>query len=170
MVKKFYTIEVDDENLKNTAKSKSVKTDKSVSEKEVESFGIVEINNSSSKCKVRNTKDVGFEKNVTNCGKKTIKAQVSQVVDYFDFSFRPEAEVKEEKVATKKCTKKATAKTTTKAKTATKTAKKTTTVLKIDEEKIEAERSINLAVEVCERTDDQAEKIVSVARLGSLFG
>lgn len=164
-MKKFYTIEVDNENLKNTAKSKSVKTTLTASEKEVESFGIVEINNASSKGKVRSTKEVGFEKHMTNCEKKTVKSQVSQVVDYFDFSFRPETEIKvAQKAAVKKVAKKtATAKTTKTA--AAKTKKDVSTVLKM-----EPETSFDLNAEVCERIDVDAQKIADVARLGSLFG
>ena len=178
MAKKVYTIEVNDENLKNTKKSKSVAAKKNASEEAVESFGILEINNASAKNKVKNTKESGFEKNVTGCAKKTVKSQLAQVDDYFDFSFRPNASANKEAVVetvAKKATKskkaepaKAVKKTTTKKSTANKSAK----VLKMDAEVSEVERSAMVAAEVCDRIsiDGDAEKIMSVARLGALFG
>ena len=170
MANKVYTIQVKDENLKASVKSKSVKTKKTASEKEVETFGIVEINNASSKGKMKNSADAGFEKNVTSCAKKAIKAQVSKVDDYFDFSFRPEEKVA--KVATKKATveKKSTvAKKTTKAKNTVEKQSAKTSILKIDDEKIE--RSYAVVAEACERltSDDDAARIISVARMGLLF-
>ena len=63
---------------------------------------------------------------------------------------------------------KAVKKTTTKKSTANKSAK----VLKMDAEVSEVERSVMVAAEVCDRIsiDGDAEKIMSVARLGALFG
>ena len=154
MVKKFYTIEVDNENLKNTAKSKSLKTKKSALEKETEAFGVVEINNASSKNRIKNNKCVGFEKNVTNQAKKQVKSQLHEVEDYFDFSFKPEVKV-EEKVVKKT--------------TRTRAKKQETTVLKA--QPVQDERTVNIA-EVCDRinlNDDEIERIVCVARIGSLF-
>lgn len=180
MAKKVYTIKVDDENLKSTLESKSIKTKKSVAEKEVESFGIVEINNASSKCKVKNSKEAGFEKNVTNQAKKQIKSQVSQVEDYFDFSFRPvsvvkteeKAEALQKKVAIKKDTKTTAAKATKKTSAKSKKVEDSTSVLKIDEDKVEEVRNTMIVAAVCDRIvmDDDAREVMSVARLGSLFG
>lgn len=94
MVKKLVTIDVQDKELKKTtksvksAKSVSAKKTSAVQKKEVENFGIVEINNASSAKKVKNKVEKGFEKNVSSAVKKTVKAQTSKVDDYFDFSFR----------------------------------------------------------------------------------
>ena len=170
MANKVYTIQIKDENLKTSVKSKSVKTKKTASEKEVETFGIVEINNASSKGKMKNTADVGFEKNVTSCAKKAIKSQVSKVDDYFDFSFRTEE--KPVKSVAKKAAVETKAKT---AKKSTAKAKKVETkqtaqvsVLKLDEAKIE--RGYSVVAEACERlSDDDAARIISVARVGLLF-
>ena len=159
MVKKVYTIEVDDENLRNTAKSKSVETKKSALEKEIEGFGIEQINNASAKGKLKNVKDAGFEKNVTGCSKKSIKSKIHEVEDYFDFSFRPEIK----KVETAKVSKTKTASKTTSSK-----AKKTT-VYKV-EEIVSEERETALTEAQERKSDEAADKIVCTARLGSLFG
>lgn len=149
MARKLYTVDVEDENLTNSASSKTTKLVKSSAEKEVESFGIVEINNNSSKKRVKSTKDLGFEKNNTACAKKSVKSKVHEVEDYFDFSFRPT-----QKVATKKV--------------ASKPASTTKKIKKIEEV---AHRQIIELAEACDRPsfDETAEKIVSVARMGSLF-
>ncbi len=185
MTKKVYTIKVDDENLKNTAKSKSVETKKKASEEAVETFGILEINNASSKSKVRKTADAGFVKNETGCAKKNVKSKVSEVEDYFDFSFRPQTKTAEVKVEAKAEVKKAPAKkaatktvakkevkskTTKTAKAEAKTSSASTLKMPATEEK--SERTKVVVAEVCDRIcfDDDAEKIMSVARLGALFG
>lgn len=157
MVKKVYTIEVDDENLRNTAKSKCVETKKSAPEKEIEGFGIEQINNASAKGRVKNVKEAGFEKNVTGCAKKTIKTQIHAVDDYFDFSFRPETKEVEKKVAKAKVAKTSTTKT------------KKTTVYKV-EEIVSDERVVAAAAAQERPCDEAADKIVCTARLGSLFG
>ena len=157
MVKKVYTIEVDDENLRNTAKSKCVETKKSAPEKEIEGFGIEQINNASAKGRVKNVKEAGFEKNVTGCAKKTIKTQIHAVDDYFDFSFRPETKEVEKKVAKAKVAKTSTTKT------------KKTTVYKV-EEIVSDERVVSAAAAQERTCDEAADKIVCTARLGSLFG
>ena len=92
MAKKIYEIEVNDENLTKTAKSKASSVVKSVAEAEVESFGVFEINNSSSTKKVAKKGDAGYEKNVTVAKKREIKSQISEVEDYADFCFRRTAQ------------------------------------------------------------------------------
>ena len=92
MAKKVYEIEVNNENLTNTAKSKSSEVKKSVAEQTVETFGVVEINNASSAKKVSKKTDAGYEKNVTTAKKRQIKAQISEVEDYTDFCFRKTAQ------------------------------------------------------------------------------
>lgn len=149
MARKVYTVEFDDVNIASTAGSKASKVVASEAEKEVENYGIVEINNNSAKNKVKCTKEAGFEKNVTNAARKSVKATISQVEDYFDFSFRPTSVIKvEDKVETKKVVCK-----TTRAKAAAKP------------EIIDDAR----ACETYTMTDE-ARKVVSVAREGSLFG
>lgn len=92
MAKKLYEIEVDNENLTKTAKSKASSVAKSVAEVEAESFGILEINNASSTKKVSKKADAGYEKNVTVAKKRQIKSQISEVEDYTDFCFRKTAQ------------------------------------------------------------------------------
>lgn len=136
MVKKLVTIDVEDKDLKKTKKSTVSKKAKTVEKKEVENFGIVEINNASSAKKVKNTTEKGFEKNVSETVKRTVKAKTSQVDDYFDFDFRANVSEKKEE----------------------------SSVLKMSEEvKVEAvEETVNF--------DNEANRIIMVARLGSLFG
>lgn len=135
MVKKLVTIDVEDKELKKTAKSVSAKKTKTVEKKEVENFGIVEINNASSVKKVSKKTEKGFEKNVSTAAKRTVKAKTSKVDDYFDFSFRVNS---------------------------TETAESEAPALKMEE----------AAKEVVDETvfDNEASRIIMVARLGSLFG
>ena len=97
MVKKLVTINVEDKELKSTTKSVVSKKSSVVEKKDVENFGVVEINNSSAVKKVKGKAEKGFEKNVSSSEKKSVKAQTSKVDDYFDFSFRKdEIKVKQE--------------------------------------------------------------------------
>ncbi len=98
MVKKLVTIDVEDKELKKTKKSVATKKTKTAEKKEVENFGIVEINNAGAVKKVKNTAEKGFEKNVSETVKRTVKAKTSKVDDYFDFDFR--ANVSEKKSET----------------------------------------------------------------------
>ena len=150
MARKVYTVELNDEKLIASKGSKAAKVSALESQREVEAFGIVEINNNSSKKKIKNKKDAGFEKNVLETQKKAVKSNLAQIDDYFDFSFRPTAKV-EEKVVEKKVAAK---------KTACKTTKTTDKKEIIDEAK------------ACQTytMSDEARKVVSVARAGSLFG
>lgn len=95
MAKKIYTLEIDEKNLGTSAKSKAAIEKKSAVQTEVESFGIVEINNASASKKMKNKQDKGFEKVIVGTSKKSVKAEVSKVEDYFDFSFRPIVQVQE---------------------------------------------------------------------------
>jgi len=136
MVKKLVTIDVEDKELKKTKKSTVSKKAKTAEKKEVENFGIVEINNASSVKKVKNTTEKGFEKNVSEVVKRTVKAKTSKVDDYFDFDFRANISEKKEE----------------------------TSALKMSEE-VKAE-----TVEEVVNFDNEANRIIMVARLGSLFG
>ena len=191
MVRKFITIEVDEKKLiddKKTAgtKAKETKISLSKSQEEVGSYGIVEINNAGASKKLKNNQDAGYEKNVTTACKKLVKSQVSHVEDYFDFCFRPDEKqvvrVEEEKAVKKTVAEKkvaASKKAVEKKETAKKvSAKKSQTTTKskavaksVDfEQKVQEERIISFA-EACERQefDEQANKIVWVARMGALF-
>lgn len=147
MARKVYTVELDDEKLVNSVGSKASKVKAHEAQKEVENYGIVEINNKSTKGKVKNTKDAGFQKNVVGTEKKAVKSSVSKVDDYFDFSFRPVAQVETKKVSTKKSVSKSAE----------------TKVLKT--EIIEEAKSCQTFT-----LNEEARKVVSVAREGSLFG
>lgn len=146
MVRKVYTVKVDDEKLAS-AGSKQTKINANNAEKEVQNYGILEINNNSSKGKIKNLKDAGFQKNVTNAEKKSIKATISKVDDYFDFSFRPEVKVEEVK------------------KTSAKRACSNKSKAEIKNEIIEEARTCEIFT-----MTDEAKKVVNVAREGSLFG
>lgn len=163
MAGKVYTVEFDEKIVSKG--SKSTKVEAKASQKEVEVYGVVEINNKSSKCKVKNNRDAGFEKNVIGTSKKAVKTSLAKVDDYFDFSFRPEAKVETAKVEEKKV---AIKKTTSKAK---KAEEKVAATIKVQEETLQ-ERQIKDEAVACERFtfDEEAKKIVSVARAGSLFG
>lgn len=180
MTKNLVTIDIQDKNLKSSAKTVTSKKVKPEEKKEIETFGIVEINNSSSAKKVKSNVERGFEKNVSGESKKTVKSKVSQVEDYFDFSFRKDVVEKNANLSEKneKTTTK-TAKSATKAKTTTAktTARKTTakkqdavkeevSALKIDNE-IETEKVKNTYETV--DFDSEANQIIRVARIGSLF-
>ena len=140
MVKKLVTIDVEDKELKTTKKSVAAKKTTVAEKKEVENFGIVEINNASSVKKVKNNTEKGFEKNVNAAAKKSVKAKTSKVDDYFDFDFR----VNSSSVK------------------AAETVKKETPVLKMEEEHVET-------VSEVVKFDNEAARIIMVARLGSLF-
>ena len=164
MAGKVYTVQVNDEKLVNSASSKQSKVAVKEAQKEVENYGIVEINNNSAKAKVKNSKEVGFEKNVVACEKKAVKATVSKVDDYFDFSFRPEAG---KKVAKKTVAK--TAKKEAKAAPAVVEVKSEATVIKAE---LVEDRQITVEAKACDRFiyDEEVKKVVSIAREGALFG
>ncbi len=164
MAGKVYTVQVNDEKLVSSASSKQSKVAVKDAQKEVENYGIVEINNNSAKAKVKNSKEVGFEKNVVACEKKAVKATVSKVDDYFDFSFRPESGKK----ATKKVAAK-TAKKEAKAAPAVVEVKAETTVVKAE---LVEDRQITVEAKACDRFiyDEEVKKVVSIAREGALFG
>lgn len=96
MAKKLVEIEVNDEKLTKTAQSRQSAVKKSVAEAEVESFGVVEINNTSSKKKVQKQADAGYEKNVTTGSRRPVKTKISEVEDYTDFCFRKTAKAVEQ--------------------------------------------------------------------------
>lgn len=92
MAKKVYTIDVEDKKVEETTKKRRARTVKSKVEKEVESLGVAEINNTSATKRVKNNTEKGFEKNVVASKKKAVKQKVNEVEDYFDFSFRKNEE------------------------------------------------------------------------------
>ena len=160
MARKVYTVKLDDEKLIASAGSKASKVSAADSQKEVEAFGIVEINNNSAKSKIKNKKDAGFEKNIVAVEKKTVKSNIAQIDDYFDFSFRPTAKVAQEPVKEVKVEAKVEVKKVVEKKTACKTTKAAVKKEIIDEAKTCHTYTMT----------EEARKIVSVAREGSLFG
>lgn len=186
MAKKVYTLSLDEKNLQSSVSHKSaVDKKKTCAQKEVEEFGIVEINNAGASKKVKNNKEVGYEKVVSCASKKQVKENIHQVDDYFDFSFRPEKQVvkeskKEEAKVITKPAKKVEAKAT--AKKSTKPALKETEVIIDNSKKTVSAPSINpkhiaevktykMEETSPERTiyDDAACYNISVARMGALF-
>ena len=85
MANKVYTINIEDENL--TAESKTTKS-KALKIKQVEVFGVEEINNLGAVKKMKNKTEKGFEKNVVETTKRSVKQKVNEVEDYFDFCFK----------------------------------------------------------------------------------
>ena len=174
MAKKLVTIDVNDDNLKVSAKPVKAKETKVVESTEMEKLGIVEINNASSSKKCAKAAK-GFEKNVCEGTKRAVKSQTSEVEDYFDFSFKRNQkalDAKDDVVEKKVAAKKTVSKTTTAKKTATKTAatakksKASACEVKIDEQLKQAQtenvtNSVVFDSEVCQ--------IIRVARIGSLF-
>ena len=172
MAKKLVTIDVNDDNLKVSAKPVKAKEAKIVESNEMEKLGFVEINNSSSK-KVAKAAAKGFEKNLSEGTKKAIKSQTSLVEDYFDFSFRVNEKSiieKEESVDTKVVAKKTTK---TVKKTATKVAEESKIEAKVDvcEIKIDEDLKQTQTVNVTNYIvfDNEVSQILNVARIGSLF-
>lgn len=197
MLKKFCTLEIDEKNLETSVKASNAEQKKTVSQSEVESFGIVEINNASASKKLKNTAEKGFEKVISGAEKRTVKSELHKVDDYFDFSFKPVAEVKEketdeeiiefireilgefpeeivaeevkeEKSKKAKVVKKATTKKAV-AKKATKEESNTSTILKVENEHIEEIRNHQVQIEGC-AYDDDAKFNIDIARMCSLFG
>ncbi len=173
MAKKLVTIDVNDENLKVSAKPVKAKEAKVVESTEMEKLGIVEINNASSSKKCAQAAK-GFEKNVCEGTKRAVKSQTSEVEDYFDFSFKrnqkaldSKDEVLEEKVTAKKVVSKATASNkTTKSAVSEKKSKVAAREVKIDEQlkQTQTENVTNSVV-----FDSEVCQIIRVARIGSLF-
>lgn len=153
MAKKLVTIDVDDKNLTASAKSVEVKVKKQ-EKKEIEDFGIVEINNASSAKKVKINTEKGFAKNVSGETKRTVKNKTSMVEDYFDFSFRTNEKAKTEVL--KETASKVEVKDTKKVE-----AKRATTNALKEEQKENVSESVKF--------DSDANHIMRVARIGSLF-
>lgn len=175
MAKKLVTIDVNDENLKVSAKPVKAKEAKVVESTEMEKLGFVEINNAGVSKKTAKVAAKGFEKNLTESAKKAVKTQTSVVEDYFDFSFKRNEKAlaeKEEVVAKKTVEKKTVSKAKTTKTTAAKSAKtaKETKVdaceVKIDENLKQAQTE-NVSKSVA--FDNEVCQIIRVARIGSLF-
>lgn len=145
MAKKVYTVQLDNKNLSSKA-SKNAKVKVSKSQEEIEKFGVVEINNKSCKNKIKNMNDAGYEKHILSAEKKAVKTNISKVDDYFDFSFRPTQEKTSVKPVEKKTVKNASVSANS--------------------------PEIMSDAQICNTyaLNDEANKIVSIARAGSLFG
>lgn len=168
MVKKLVTIDVNDKELKVSAKPVEAKTVKEVEKTEMEKLGFVEINSSEGAKKATKASSKGFEKNVSETVKRTVKAKTSMVEDYFDFSFRAnqkQVEKKEEKVEEKKTAKKSTS-------TAKSVKAKTSTTKTVKVEVVKAETELNQEQNEqiqSVKFDNDAYQIIRVARIGYLF-
>jgi hypothetical protein len=163
MGNRVVTLDVEDNNLTASNGSKKIVSKKSLLEKETEQFGIVEINNAQAKSKIKKASDKGYEENKTSSQRKGVKANLSKVDDYFDFNFRPNKKVETKNESAKKVCVKETPTEVIKEKTVAETV-----ILRADAHE---NRGLNIAAEVAERTlDDEAMRVVSVARMGSLFG
>lgn len=188
MSRKVFTLEIKDEVQAKSepAKKASIKVEKKADSFE---FGVSEINNSSAKKRVTQKTVLGYEKNVCSASKKPVKAKVEEVDDYFDFCFKKpvktvalaeKPEVVETKVELKVAEKPATT-TTTKTKTVKKEPTKKTTT-KMTQTKTESAKKATKIKEVVkeeviktemekfeEVLDADALRVISVARMGSLF-
>lgn len=147
MAKKLVTINID-KNLSVSTKSVEAQIQKQ-EKKEIENFGIVEINNASATKKIKANTERGFEKNISGETKKSVKTKTSQVEDYFDFSFRTNRQSKS-------------------TESAQKTAKKSSSSTKLAESGVKKPENVK---EVQQQIvfDSDANQIVRVARIGSLF-
>lgn len=147
MAKKLVTINID-KNLSVSTKSVEAQI-QTQEKKEIENFGIVEINNASATKKIKANTERGFEKNISGETKKSVKTKTSQVEDYFDFSFRTNRQSKS-------------------TESAQKTAKKSSSSTKLAESGVKKPENVK---EVQQQIvfDSDANQIVRVARIGSLF-
>ena len=161
MARKVYTVEFDEKNIESTVGSKSSKVVADASQNEIESLGVVEINNNSAKKKIKNSIILGFEKNITGAEKKSVKTELSKVDDYFDFSFRKSEPMTEEKPKKERKT----------------CAKKVKVIEEIKDDLVCEVSSIDVVEEIndvisCDTffVSEEAQKVISVARAGALFG
>lgn len=167
MARNVYTVNVENEqnvtneNKKNVTKVK-VKEDEFV-------CGVDMINNKSSKKRVNNKAELGYEKNVVSSAKKNVKSKFNHIDDYSDFTFKTtkvsaqkQTKVEENGVKVKESKPK---------EEPVLVKEKTTSVIKFVPEQEENERQSNIVAEVSDRfeLDEDARKIVYVARMGSLF-
>ena len=150
MAKKIYEIKVNDKSLVSTkpVADKPVKVDKS----EVEQYGVLEINNASSKKMVKNKTEKGFEKNLTSSAQKTVKSKTSKVDDYFDFSFRKRSNQQP-------------------AQSASNVANQNKKEVKVDETMTKAALKMNKIENDMNLVgfDSEVNQVIRVARIGSLF-
>lgn len=175
MAGKVYTVQVNDEKLVSSVSSKQADVVVKAAQKEVENYGIVEINNNSAKSKVKNVNEVGFEKNVTLVERKAVKNKISKVDNYFDFSFRPE---ETKKTSTKKKVSKKAAEVSVKNVNETAATAKVETVDDVQtipsvlKSEIVEHRQISVEARACDRFryDEEVKKVMSIAREGALFG
>lgn len=157
------TFNVEDTNLVSSAKSKTKKVKESVAQAEAEKFGIVEINNSSSKSKVKKTAERGFERNNVSCSKKPIKSKLHKVDDYFDFNLRANSKSEEANGKASALKMKTEDVEVIKEKTASSKS--------VQSKVANTERHQAIIAEVADRVvfDEEANRNIAVARIGALF-
>ncbi len=150
MRKNVYELKIDDDI--KTIGSKTTNVKKSKAQNEIEEYGIVEINNSSSKNKVKNAVDKGYEKEISGKAKKNVKKNLSMVDDYFDFNFRANLKLEENEEIV-----------------CNESFNDTKSEQIFNNEIIE--RQVSKIAETCNRfeLDPDAMKIMTIARTGYLF-
>ena len=89
MSRKVFTLDIN-ENVKEKSTKAKKEGLKVVTKTATADFGVAEINNSSAKKRVQQTKTIGFEKNICEAKRKPIKSKIHEVDDYFDFCFKVE--------------------------------------------------------------------------------
>ena len=165
MSRKVFTLDIN-ENVKEKSTKAKKEGLKVVTKTATADFGVAEINNSSAKKRVQQTKTIGFEKNICEAKRKPIKSKIHEVDDYFDFCFKVEPKTtvsvalaekpvaKTEKVVEEKP--KTTSKTTkSTVKAESKTAKKVT---KSTEAKAKVESAPTALKEAVSKEDAEAIK------------
>ncbi len=160
MARNVYTVNVENNENENVT-NENIKKVTKVKEDEFV-CGIDLINNKSSKRRVSAKVEAGYEKHVNANSKKNMKTKFNHIDDYSDFSFKVQ---KSEPVKKVKVEEKVQKEEPIVVK------EKTTSTVKFMPEIDELERQTNLVAEVSDRfeLDDEARKIVYVARMGSLF-
>ena len=169
MAKKLVTIDVNDKDL--TVSAKTVSSGEVVKSEatEMEKLGIMELNNSAVTKTSSKMTAKGFEKNLSNGKKRSVKSKTSEVEDYFDFSFRKndkdaivnDCETKKsEKTTTRTCKKSVKSEIVSEKKEAQETL-----IVKIDET-MKQEQTENITSSMF---DNEVYQIINVARIGSLF-
>lgn len=159
MVRKLITVDLKDENITSSASTKKVNRANST-QTQVEELGVIEINNKSSRKKLKNDKELGFEKNTMNSSKKSVKSKLQKVEDYFDFDLRQGCTKLAEEVSKEpvKCDN-----------ADVRISENAASSVKYTLSETNLDVAMNAEACNCFEIDDEAKRIISVARMGSLF-
>lgn len=181
MNNKVYTLSIDEKELESQG-SKTKVTKKNKAQDEIETFGIVEINNTSAKKRVKNVSDKGYTKTVSAVTKKSVKKSPTKVDDYFNFDFRYNENSKANEPASEEVSNISRAvKKGGQAKSKEEKISVAIAALKGTEEQVVANTevlndndisAVSSDAESCSSfaLDDAALHIIDIARLGSFFG